>query len=158
MKDITENEETCGSYWKNADGTLEAKMVRLGPVGKAKTSTTSPAASLQDFAFAKAVTQVGAIDPFDFAQGKLSIASGGSGGPPLPTSANFNLQRLLLRQPEDQRQTVCIRVAGILRPAVEAKKMGEPWQELVAQASTTTLCRVRASRETTAQRLRARRL
>jgi len=45
MKDITENEEACGSYWKNADGTLEAKMVRLGSVGKAKTSTASPVAS-----------------------------------------------------------------------------------------------------------------
>ena len=36
MKDITENEEASGSYWKNADGTLEAKMVRLGPMGKLK--------------------------------------------------------------------------------------------------------------------------
>jgi hypothetical protein len=27
---------------------------------------------------------VAAIDPFDFAQGRLSIASGGSGEPPLP--------------------------------------------------------------------------
>jgi hypothetical protein len=45
MQDITENEEASGSYWKNADGTLEAKMVRLGPVGKAKTSTASPVAS-----------------------------------------------------------------------------------------------------------------
>ena len=45
MQDITENEEASGSYWKNADGTLEAKMVRLGSVGKAKTSTASPVAS-----------------------------------------------------------------------------------------------------------------
>src|SRR6266480_2636184 len=45
MKDITENEEASGSYWKNADGTLEAKTVTLGPAGKAKTSTASPAAS-----------------------------------------------------------------------------------------------------------------
>ena len=45
MKDITENEEVSGSYWKNADGTLEAKTVTLGPAGKAKTSTASPAAS-----------------------------------------------------------------------------------------------------------------
>ena len=44
MKDITENEEASGSYWKNADGTLEAKTVKLGPVGKAKTSTASPVA------------------------------------------------------------------------------------------------------------------
>ena len=45
MQDITENEEASGSYWKNADGTLEAKTVRLGPVGKTKTSTASPVAS-----------------------------------------------------------------------------------------------------------------
>src|SRR5437773_2781679 len=37
MKDITENEEVSGSYWKNADGTREAKTVTLGPAGKAKT-------------------------------------------------------------------------------------------------------------------------
>jgi len=45
MKDITENEEASGSYWKNTDGTLEAKMVKLGPMGKTKTSAPSPAAS-----------------------------------------------------------------------------------------------------------------
>jgi hypothetical protein len=45
MTDIAENEEVSGSYWKNADGTLEAKTVKLGPVEKAKTSTASPAAA-----------------------------------------------------------------------------------------------------------------
>jgi len=44
MQDITENEEASGSYWKNADGTLEPKTLKLGPVGKAKTSTASPVA------------------------------------------------------------------------------------------------------------------
>jgi hypothetical protein len=44
-QDITENEEASGSYWKNADGSLEAKMVKLGPMGKAKTPAASPAAS-----------------------------------------------------------------------------------------------------------------
>ena len=46
MQDITENEEASGSYWKNADGSLEAKMVKLGPIGakKAKNSPV-PAAS-----------------------------------------------------------------------------------------------------------------
>src|SRR5438034_4947312 len=46
MMDITENEEASGSYWKNADGSLEAKMVKLGPIGikKAKNSP-APAAS-----------------------------------------------------------------------------------------------------------------
>ena len=42
MQDITENEEASGSYWKNADGSLEAKMVKLGPIG-AKKAKNSPA-------------------------------------------------------------------------------------------------------------------
>jgi hypothetical protein len=60
MKDIAENEEVSGSYWKNADDSLEAKTVKIGPVKekkseeskKAKTSSsrsespaTSPASS-----------------------------------------------------------------------------------------------------------------
>jgi hypothetical protein len=46
MKDITENEEASGSYWKNADGTLEAKTVKLGPMGAgAKKGKSPPAAS-----------------------------------------------------------------------------------------------------------------
>ena len=45
MKDIAENEEVSGSYWKNPDGTLEAKNVKLGPMEKAKTSAASPTAS-----------------------------------------------------------------------------------------------------------------
>jgi len=40
--DIAENLEVSGSYWKNADGTLEAKTVKLGPVEQAKTPTPSP--------------------------------------------------------------------------------------------------------------------
>ena len=31
MKDVVANEEVRGSYWKMADGTLEAKTVKLGP-------------------------------------------------------------------------------------------------------------------------------
>lgn len=31
MKDVVANEEARGSYWKHADGTLEAKSVKLGP-------------------------------------------------------------------------------------------------------------------------------
>jgi len=31
MKDAVVNEEIRGSYWKMADGTLEAKTVKLGP-------------------------------------------------------------------------------------------------------------------------------
>lgn len=31
MKDVVANEEARGSYWKLADGTLEAKSVKLGP-------------------------------------------------------------------------------------------------------------------------------
>jgi hypothetical protein len=42
LGDLAENEEVSGSYWKNADGTLEAKTVKLGPMEKAKTPTPSP--------------------------------------------------------------------------------------------------------------------
>jgi hypothetical protein len=45
MTDVTENKEASGSYWRNADGTLEAKTVKLEPIAKAKTSATSPAPS-----------------------------------------------------------------------------------------------------------------
>ncbi len=41
MKDIVDNEEASGAYWKNPDGTLEAKMVKLGPMEK-KTSSPAP--------------------------------------------------------------------------------------------------------------------
>jgi hypothetical protein len=34
MKDIIDNEEVSGAYWKNTDGTLEAKFVKLGPIEK----------------------------------------------------------------------------------------------------------------------------
>ena len=36
LQDIAENEEANGSYWKNADGTLEAKTVKLGPMSPQK--------------------------------------------------------------------------------------------------------------------------
>jgi hypothetical protein len=36
MKDIAENEEVSGSYWKNANDSLEAKTVKIGPVKKKK--------------------------------------------------------------------------------------------------------------------------
>jgi len=52
MKDIVENQEVSGSAWQNLDGTLEAKMVKLGPMEKAKTSTVSPTPS-QDSASPK---------------------------------------------------------------------------------------------------------
>jgi hypothetical protein len=45
MKDIVENEEVSGSYRKNADGSLEAKTVKLGPMEKAKSTAASPTAS-----------------------------------------------------------------------------------------------------------------
>jgi len=41
MKDIVDNEEVSGSYWKNADGAFEAKVVKLGPMEK---KPASPAA------------------------------------------------------------------------------------------------------------------
>jgi hypothetical protein len=46
MKDIADNEEISGAYWKDADGTLEAKMVRLGPMERPKASPSpKPSAS-----------------------------------------------------------------------------------------------------------------
>ena len=54
MQDIVENEEASGSYWKNPDGTFQAKTVKLGPMSAAEKtkestkktkSSTSPAAS-----------------------------------------------------------------------------------------------------------------
>ena len=44
MKDIADNEEVSGAYWKNPDGTLEAKFVKLGPTEK-KTASPAPKAS-----------------------------------------------------------------------------------------------------------------
>ncbi len=44
MKDIVDNEEVSGAYWKNPDGNLEAKFVKLGPMEK-KTATPAPNAS-----------------------------------------------------------------------------------------------------------------
>jgi len=44
MKDIVDNEEVSGAYWKNPDGNLEAKFVKLGPMEKrAPTPTPKPA-------------------------------------------------------------------------------------------------------------------
>jgi hypothetical protein len=34
MKDIVQNEEVSGSAWKNPDGSLEAKTVKMGPPKK----------------------------------------------------------------------------------------------------------------------------
>jgi hypothetical protein len=52
MSDIAENVEVSGSYWKAADGSLEAKTVKVGPMSKEKAkgekaakSSASPAAS-----------------------------------------------------------------------------------------------------------------
>jgi hypothetical protein len=45
MKDIVENEEVSGAYWKDGDGMLEAKVVKLGPMEK-KNSAAMPKASV----------------------------------------------------------------------------------------------------------------
>ena len=52
MTDIVENVEVSGSYWKAADGSLEAKTVKVGPMSgakakgeKASKSSGSPAPS-----------------------------------------------------------------------------------------------------------------
>ena len=36
MKDIAENEEVSGLYWRNADGSLDAKALKIGPVKEKK--------------------------------------------------------------------------------------------------------------------------
>jgi hypothetical protein len=48
--DIAENQEVSGAFWKNADGSLEAKLVKLGPTEKTNASpavkaSTSPSSS-----------------------------------------------------------------------------------------------------------------
>ncbi len=48
MKDIADNEEVSGAYWKNSDGTLEAKFVKLGPMEK-KTASPAPKAATPKF-------------------------------------------------------------------------------------------------------------
>jgi hypothetical protein len=41
---IMKGEEVSGAYWKNSDGTLEAKFVKLGPMEK-KAASPAPEAS-----------------------------------------------------------------------------------------------------------------
>jgi hypothetical protein len=36
MKEVVADEEVRGSYWKMADGSLEAKTVKLGPLSDAE--------------------------------------------------------------------------------------------------------------------------
>ena len=43
--DIVDNQEVSGAYWKNVDGTLEAKMVKLGPTEK-KSASPAPKPSV----------------------------------------------------------------------------------------------------------------
>jgi hypothetical protein len=45
MADITEKEEVRGSYWKNADGSCEAKAVKIGPKPGSDESTKSKSSS-----------------------------------------------------------------------------------------------------------------
>ena len=41
FSDIVDNQEVSGAYWKNGDGSLEAKMLKLGPTEK-KLASPSP--------------------------------------------------------------------------------------------------------------------
>jgi len=43
MKDIADNEEVSGAYWKNSDGTLEAKFVKFVKLGPTAKRAASPA-------------------------------------------------------------------------------------------------------------------
>ena len=40
--DIVDNQEVSGAYWSNADGTLEAKMIKLGPMEKKMATPSKP--------------------------------------------------------------------------------------------------------------------
>jgi hypothetical protein len=40
--DIADNQEVSGAYWKNAEGSLEAKLIKLGPTEK---NNATPAAN-----------------------------------------------------------------------------------------------------------------
>jgi hypothetical protein len=42
MKDVAANEEVRGSYWKAADGSLEVKTAKLGPVTDAEKAAEKP--------------------------------------------------------------------------------------------------------------------
>jgi hypothetical protein len=59
MADIAEKEEVRGSYWKNADGSCEAKAVKIGPKAvsdeskKSKSSSAAASASPSPSASAK---------------------------------------------------------------------------------------------------------
>src|SRR6266446_5404697 len=45
IADIVENQEVSGSYRKNADGTLEAKIVKIGPISEKKKESKKTSAS-----------------------------------------------------------------------------------------------------------------
>src|SRR4029077_10514049 len=43
IEEIVQNEEVSGSYWKSADGSLEAKTVKIGPVKERKSEESKKA-------------------------------------------------------------------------------------------------------------------
>ena len=48
MKDVTANEAVRGSYLKAADGSLEAKIVKLGPMTDAEKAASSKSSKKKD--------------------------------------------------------------------------------------------------------------
>jgi hypothetical protein len=50
MADVAENEEVRGSYWKQADGSLEAKTVKLGQKAESKPTTKKEKAASESMA------------------------------------------------------------------------------------------------------------
>jgi hypothetical protein len=50
MADVTETEEVRGSYWKQADGSLEAKTVKLGEKAESKPATKKEKAASESMA------------------------------------------------------------------------------------------------------------
>ncbi len=47
LSELNVGEAVSGSYWKKEDGTLEAKMVRIGGAAKSGEATATPAPSAQ---------------------------------------------------------------------------------------------------------------
>ena len=63
IKDIAPNEEVSGSYWKNADGSLEAKTVKIGPVKEKKSEEIKKARTSSSPSGAPAISPASSPKP-----------------------------------------------------------------------------------------------
>ena len=131
MADIVENEQARGTYLKQADGTLEAKTVR---------SDRKPQVKRREGRGRRAAPQL-LLPRLKLSAGNEESRVTGARGSVL---LDFMLRRRLSKQREDRQRSAYTLFRATPRQAVEAERMGEPWQGRVAQTWTTTLCRVRA--------------